>query len=230
MLCCSAGRVAFTQSQCPCRARTAITSRLLCLFATAVVLLSVAEGHVYFGYYGANNSATPWATIYQAATIADAQSSWDLHNIPSLLSVYDVFLTSTATSPLVLRPDFGARWSVFADAAQPLLLKGVLLGFNLGDELVRAARNDVVHPGPHLTPLQMWNCLSASNLSTMSDAVRTRCPRGSCIAWYNEAAFFGQSGPSRNSCGQEVVPARPYCCRRAVVTQCGRSRCPYRRL
>ena len=159
MLCCSAGRAALTQSQCPCTARTAITSRLLCLFATAVVLLSVAEGHVYFGYYSANNSATPWATIYQAATIADAQSSWDLHKIPSLLSVYDVFLTSTATSPLVLRPDFGARWSAFADAAQPLLSKGVLLGFNLGDELVRAARCAPWTPPDTASDVELPVCL-----------------------------------------------------------------------
>jgi len=121
-----------------------IACRLLCFVVCA--LISVVKGRVYFGYYGANNTATPWATIYQAVDLEDAQSNWDSHRIPSLVSAYDVFLTSTATNPLVLRPDFGTRWSAFADAAEPLFAQGALLGFNLGDELVRTPHSPLTLP------------------------------------------------------------------------------------
>ena len=67
---------------------------------------------------------------------------------------------------MVLRPDWQASWGALAAQAAPLLESGVIMGFNLGDELV-------------------WNCLDPANLTIAANAVRASFP--AAILWYNEA-------------------------------------------
>ena len=65
---------------------------------------------------------------------------------------------------MALRPDWKAQWATIADQAAPLLQKGSLLGFWLGDELY--------HQG-----------VLPSELAAVADAIRSRFPRA--ITWAN---------------------------------------------
>jgi hypothetical protein len=146
---------------------------------------ALARSALLFGCYGDNLTATPYATIHQADTPADAEAAFAAFKVPSLLSVYSAVFQG-APGRLVLQPQWQAQLAALAASAAPLLQSGALLGFNLGDELV-------------------WNCLAPANLSLVASAVRGHCPRGACTLWYNEAAVFGGGGAFKDSCGNEVT-------------------------
>jgi len=135
-----------------------------------------------FGYYEDNLTATPFATLHQADSVADAAAAFADRGVPSLLLV-DVF--AGAPGRLVLQADWRARLDALAAAAAPLFASGAALGFNLGDELV-------------------WNCLAPANLTLVADAVRGVCPRPGCVVWYNEAAVF-HTPAFTDGCGNAVA-------------------------
>ena len=135
-----------------------------------------------FGYYDDNLTATPFATLHQAGSVADAAATFASSGVPSLLLV-DVF--TSAPGRLVLQADWRARIAALAAAATPLFASGAALGYNLGDELV-------------------WNCLAPSNLTLVADAVRSVCTRPGCAVWYNEAAVF-HTPAFTDSCGNAVT-------------------------
>jgi hypothetical protein len=140
--------------------------RFECVLVVLGLLICI-QGKKFFGYYDALlNETGSYSTIYQAESIAAAVEA-HAQGIQSLLSLYDTFFTS-APSRMILAPNWQQAWSSMADSAEPYLKSGVLLGFNLGDELV-------------------WNCLAPSNLTIVANAVRQRFPRNSAIIWYNEA-------------------------------------------
>jgi hypothetical protein len=151
----------------------------LCVASTAA-----ASPPPYFTYYSANLSATPWVSLFQADTIAEASSAWSTFNVPSMLLLYNALFT-TVPNRMILKPDYVAELQALMAAAAPLRASGAVLGFNLGDELV-------------------WNCLAQSNLSVAAEAVRALCPRGEkgCTLWYNEAAVF-RTGQFKDSCGNQ---------------------------
>ena len=135
-----------------------------------------------FGYYEDNLTATPFATLHQASSVADAAAAFASLGVPSLLLV-DVF--TSAPGRKVLQADWRARLDALAAAAAPLFASGAALGYNLGDELV-------------------WNCLAPANLTLVADAVRGVCPRPGCVVWYNEAAVF-HTPAFTDSCGNAVT-------------------------
>ena len=51
-------------------------------------LCAQARGSVLFGYYDDNLTATPYATVHQANSLAEANATHAAFGIPSLLSVY----------------------------------------------------------------------------------------------------------------------------------------------
>ena len=135
-----------------------------------------------FGYYADNLTATPWQTLHQAGSVADAAAAFAATGVPSLLLI-DVF--TSAPKRMVLQDGWRAQLSALAASAAPLFASGAVIGYNLGDELI-------------------WNCLAPVNLTLVADAVRGVCPVGSCIVWYNEAAVF-HTPDFTDSCGNGVV-------------------------
>jgi hypothetical protein len=135
-----------------------------------------------FGYYEDNLTATPYATLHQASSVADVAEAWSALGVPSLLLV-DVF--TSVPGRMVLQTDWLAQLNALAAAAAPLFASGAALGYNLGDELV-------------------WNCLAPSNLTAVANAVRAVCPPSSCVVWYNEAAVF-HTPAFVDSCGNAVT-------------------------
>jgi hypothetical protein len=162
---------------------------LVAAFATAMLAADPQNAPTeanapYFTYYSANLSATPWLTLYQADSLADAAAAWSTFSVPSILLLYDALFTRVP-GRMILRPDYASQLQALMAAAAPLRASGAVLGLNLGDELV-------------------WNCLSQANLTVAAEAVRALCPRGEkgCVFWYNEAAVF-RAGPFKDSCGNE---------------------------
>lgn len=155
------------------------------LAVSVAALLAHAGGLPFFGFYDANLTATPYATTYQANSVADASAAFGAFGVPSLLSVYDAVFVREATR-LVLQPQWQQQLAALVASAAPLRASGAVMGFNLGDELV-------------------WNCLAPSNLTLVANAARALCPRGACTLWYNEAAVFGRPGPFKDSCGNVVA-------------------------
>ena len=184
------------------------------MLVTALVL---GRPSLRFGYYSPDLSITgAYSDITSTGSIEAANETWSTHRVPSLLLVESTFFTQgppfqpdkQAThkallaaagiqtiledpppkAPLILRHDWASAWEDLASAAAPLLSRGALLGFDLGDELV-------------------WNCLAPANLTLAANAVRARFPRGKAPAaaiWYNEARHpFDGPDPSkwRSQCG-----------------------------
>ena len=150
------------------------------LTVTLLPVASFASSLSWFGFYSANLSSTSsFSNLFQADTISEAQYAKSVGQ-KSLLLVYDAFFTSVPNR-MILRPDWSSSWTALAAEALPLVTSGVVLGFNLGDELV-------------------WNCLDPSNLTIAANAVRASFPRSSgTILWYNEATPPLQS--NIDSCG-----------------------------
>jgi len=149
---------------------------LLSLFCLPHVL-----GKLLFGYYDDNLTETPWVSIHQAFSLADANSTFINFNVPSLLLIYDAVFQGSPQR-MILQSNWRTQLASLMSEAAPLFASGALTG---GDELV-------------------WNCLAPSNLTLVADAVRELCPRGKCTVWYNEAAVFGAANGFKDSCGNFV--------------------------
>ena len=137
------------------------------VFLVVSMIVSLAHGKkaMYFGFYGADLAATPYASIYQAETITDATAAFTAHKITSLLSVYNTVFT-WSPQHTILQPEWRSQLVALMAAAESLFASGAVIGFNLGDELI-------------------WNCLTPANLTLVADAVREQCPRGTCIIWHD---------------------------------------------
>ena len=163
-----------------------LTRLLLAAHCAAALARGGGRSPLLFGFYADNLTATPYVSVHQADTLADAAAAFAAFKVPSLLSVYGAVFQG-APRRLVLQPQWREQLAALIAAAAPLQQQGAVLGFNLGDELV-------------------WNCLAPANLSLVASAVRAQCPRGSCTLWYNEAAVFkGPSTPFSDSCGNPVT-------------------------
>ena len=142
-----------------------------------------AAAPLRFGYYADDIAATPWQTLHQASSVADAAAAFASTGVQSVLLLIDVF--ASAPKRMVLQDAWRANLAALAAAAAPLFASGAVIGYNLGDELT-------------------WNCLAPANLTMVADAVREMCPSGSCIVWYNEAAVF-HTPSFTDSCGNVVT-------------------------
>jgi hypothetical protein len=157
---------------------------LLAFLAIGALCMGSVGASKYFGYYEADLSQTgAYSTIYQASSPEDAVQAKTVHNVPSLLLVFDAFF-KYIPNRLILRPDWPQAWATVAAQAEPLLVNGTILGFNLGDELV-------------------WNCLAPTNLTVVANAVRARFPRGRALIWYNEATP-PLGSDKKDACGHAV--------------------------
>ena len=166
---------AFTRRAAPAPPRPAAA-------AAAAAAAITTGGALRFGYYEDNLTATPYASLHQAASVDDAADAFARFGVPSLLLI-DVF--ASAPGRMILQDSWRAQLDALAASAAPLFKSGAALGYNLGDELV-------------------WNCLDPANLTLVANAVREVCPRPGCIVWYNEAAVF-HTPAFTDSCGNAVT-------------------------
>eukprot|EP00656_Telonema_subtile_P019946 TRINITY_DN21139_c0_g1_i1.p1 TRINITY_DN21139_c0_g1~~TRINITY_DN21139_c0_g1_i1.p1 ORF type:complete len:271 (+),score=51.57 TRINITY_DN21139_c0_g1_i1:181-993(+) len=94
----------------------------------------------------------------------------NLTHRPSMLEIQTTFFQDMADvhptlKGLTLRPDAMHRWETLAQSVAPLVDRGVISGFFLGDELI-------------------WNNITWDQLNATAAAVKNSFP--SCFLWYNE--------------------------------------------
>ena len=106
--------------------------RLRVLLALASAAAAAAAAALpRFGFYDDNLTATPYATIHQASSLADARATFAAHpSTPSLLLLYDVLFVG-APHAMVLQPEWREQLAAVVSAAEPDFLSGAVIGYNL---------------------------------------------------------------------------------------------------